>query len=141
MIRKTALPVTLALVWTVAGMPGPVPAQEKTAPKTAPYVHVVIFHLKKDAPSGTADALIADAYEILAKIPSVRGIQVGKPADKATPDFAKKDYQVGLLVLFDNFEGLETYLKHPLHQQYVDKHLKHVDETRLQVYDFINPKK
>jgi hypothetical protein len=116
-------------------------ADDKAAPRTAPYVHVVIFHLKKDAPTGTADALIADAFEILAKIPSVRGIQAGKPADKATPDFARKDYQVGLVVLFDNFEGLETYLKHPLHLKYVDKHLKYIDETRLAVYDFLNQKK
>src|SRR5262245_30068640 len=139
MIRKTALPFALALVCTLTAAPGP--AQEKAAPKTAPYVHCVIFHLKKDAPGGAADGLISDAYDILAKIPTVRGIQAGKPAAKATPDFAKKDYQVGLLVLFDNFEGLETYLKHPLHTQYVEKHLKHVDETKLTVYDFINPKK
>ena len=137
LLRKLALAVTLAAAWTI----GSAQAQEKAAPQTAPYVHVVIFHLKKDAPSGTAEALIADAFDILAKIPSVRGIQAGKPADKATPDFAKKDYQVGLLVLFDNYEGLETYLKHALHDKYVQKHGKHIEETKLQVYDFSNPKK
>lgn len=138
MVLRLLLTAVLALVWTTAASQA-AEAQKATA-QTAPYVHVVIFHLKKDAPSGTAEALIADAYEILAKIPSVRGIQAGKPAEKATPDFAKKDYQVGLVVLFDNFEGLETYLKHPLHQKYVDKHLKHVDDTKLQVYDFLGRK-
>ncbi|HXG11880.1 MAG TPA: Dabb family protein [Gemmataceae bacterium] len=137
MICRMGLTAALVLVWTALahGQEG------KAAPQTAPYVHVVIFHLKKDAPKGTAEALIADAYELLAKIPSVRGIQAGLPAEKATPTYAKKDYQVGLLVLFDNYEGLETYLNHPLHTQYVEKHLKHVDESKLQVYDFIKPKK
>lgn len=138
MIRNSTLAVALVLAWTMGFAQA---ADEKPAPKLAPYVHVVIFHLKKDAPSGTAEGMIADAHELLAKIPSVRGVQAGKPADKATPDFAKKDYQVGLVVLLDNFEGLETYLKHPLHEKYVNKYLKNVDETKLIVYDFVNSKK
>jgi hypothetical protein len=136
-MRTLAAAVCLA----VLAAPAPARADEKAAAPTAPYVHVVIFHLKKDAPAGTADALIADAFEILAKIPSVRGIQAGKPADKSTPNFSRKDYQVGLVVFFDNAEGLQTYLDHPLHLKYVEKHLKHVDEAKLTVYDFLNPKK
>ena len=33
--------------------------------RAAPFVHCVIFHLKKDAPAGEADLLIADAHEML----------------------------------------------------------------------------
>jgi hypothetical protein len=121
---------------------GKAAAQEgRAASRTAPYVHVVIVPLKKDAPKDAADALITDAYEMLGKIPSVRAIQAGKRAEKFSAEFAKRDFDVGLLLLFDDYEGLEVYLKHPLHLKYVEKHVKNVDESRLSVYDFTNPKK
>jgi hypothetical protein len=78
---------------------------------------------------------------MLGKIPSVRAIQAGKRAEKFSAEFAKRDFDVGLLLLFDDYEGLEVYLKHPLHLKYVEKHVKNVDESRLSVYDFTNPKK
>jgi hypothetical protein len=113
----------------------------KALDKAPPYVHTVILYLKKDAPEGEADALIADAMELLKPIPSIREMRVGKPAEKATPEYAKKDYQVGLVIFFDDFEGLDTYLKHPNHLKYVDKHLKHLDTEKMGVYDFIQQKK
>jgi len=102
------------------------------------FAHTVIFWLKKEAPAGEADALIADAHTLLAKIPSVRGLRAGKPANPGTPQYAVKDYQVGLLVLFDDQAGLEAYLKHPLHDQYVQKHGDHLE--KVVVYDFIDKK-
>jgi len=101
--------------------------------KPAPFVHTVIFYLKKEAPATEADALIADSQKLLAKIPTVREIRAGKPAEKATP-IATKDYQVGLLVLFDDADGLHTYLDHPLHKEYVSNHEKNLE--KVVVYDF-----
>ncbi len=106
--------------------------------KNAPYVHAVIFYLKKDAPAGEVDSLIEDTHKLLGKISTVRGLWVGKPAAKATPEYAIKDYHVGLLVLFDDFDGLKKYLDDPLHQQYLDKHGKHWD--KVPVYDFLHQK-
>jgi hypothetical protein len=140
MIGKMLLVAALALAW-VHGLVASSRADEKKADKPAPYVHVVIFHLKKDAPANAAEDLITDAHKMLAKIPTVRELRVGRPAEKATPDFAKKDYQVGLVIFFDDFDGLKTYLDHPLHLKYVEKHLKYVDEKSLGVYDFINQMK
>ena len=115
-------------------------ADEKGIPKgDAPYVHSVVFYLKKDAPKGAAQDLITDAYELLAKIPSVKNIKIGRPAEMSTPKYAVTDYQVGLLVLFENYDGLKTYLDHPLHLKYVDKNLQHVDKAL--VYDFVNQTK
>jgi hypothetical protein len=108
--------------------------------RSAPYVHVVIFHLKKDAPPGEADALIADARELLRPIPSVRELRTGPPAVKAKPDRARSDYQVGLLVLFDNQAGLDLYLTHPNHLKFVEKHMKHLSD-QLAVYDFLDQRK
>lgn len=114
------------------------PAKDLEAMKNAPYVHAVIFYLKKDAGDGEADALIADGTKLLGKIATVRGLWIGKPADPATPDVAVKDYQVGLSVLFDNYDGLKTYLDDPLHQQFKDQHEKYWDKAT--VYDFSRPK-
>jgi hypothetical protein len=100
------------------------------------YVHTVIFYLKKDAPAGAADGLIADAHKLLAKVPSVKVIRAGKPAEKATPNLAVKDYHVALLVLFDDYDGLKAYDEHPLHKEYVQKHIPHME--RVVVYDFVN---
>src|SRR5262245_17197003 len=84
-----------------------------------PYVHSVIFYLNKDVPKGTLETLVSDSHKLLAKIPSVRGLWAGRPAEKATPKYAATDYQMGLLVLFDDYNGLKTYLDHDLHTQYV----------------------
>jgi hypothetical protein len=104
-----------------------------------PYVHAVIFHLKKDAPQDAIAGLIEDCHGILGKINSVRHLSVGRPAEKATPKYAKSDYSVGLLVIFDNAEGLYQYLNDQEHQKFLDKHAKYWDVVH--VYDFVNQKK
>src|SRR5262249_54748506 len=98
MLRKTLITALLALIGAACwvGLSGSGRTEDKAADKAPPYVHAVIFYLKKEAPEGEADALITDAIELLKPIPSIRELRVGKPADKATPDFAKKDFQVGL---------------------------------------------
>jgi hypothetical protein len=109
--------------------------ERKTAPrKPAPFVHTVIFFLKKDAPANEADSVIGDTQKLLAKIPSVREIRAGRPAEKTSP-VAVKDYQVGLLVLFDDVDGLHAYSDHPLHKEFVANHEKHFE--KVAVYDFL----
>jgi hypothetical protein len=105
----------------------------------APYVHAVVFYLKKDAPKNADEQIIADCHKLLAKIPSVRRLSAGRPAAEATPNVAVTDYQVGLLVLFDDFAGLKTYLDHPLHTQFLERNGAHIQ--RVHVYDFLNQAK
>jgi|SRR5262245_23719073 len=141
--------VILAVMLAVAGLAmgrhaAEVPqvgADEVKKETKPPYVHTVIFTVKKDAPEGAADGLIHDANEVLAKIPTVRELRCGRPAEKATPELAKKDYTVGLVIFFDDYEGLKTYLDHPDHLKYVERHLKNIDRDKLVVYDFVNQKK
>jgi hypothetical protein len=102
--------------------------------RRAPYVHAVMFYLKKDAPTSEVDSLLKDSGALLGKIPSVKALWFGKPAKQATPDVAAKDYHVGLLVLFDDYKGLKEYLDHPLHQKFLDRHKQYWDKTP--VYDF-----
>jgi hypothetical protein len=111
---------------------------DKTAPK-APYVHSVIFYLKKDTAPAKRDAMIADCHKVLGKVPTVRGIWAGEPAAKGTPDVAVKDYQVGLLVLFENYDGLKTYLDHPEHLKFVEIYGPSIE--KVLVYDFADKAK
>jgi hypothetical protein len=143
MLRKLCLVSLLALAWLVAGdrAAPPLRAADKPAAKDAPYVHVVLFTMKKDAPAADVDLAIKDAHEMLEKIPTVRSLKIGRPAEKATPMFAKKDYQIGLVVLFDDYDGLQTYLDHAQHTQFVEKHSKNWDMEALRVFDFMDQKK
>ena len=112
--------------------------KKKVEKSASPYVHAVIFYLKKDAPPKTDEKMIEDSHKLLAKIPTVRGVRAGHPAGKHTPKVAVTDYQLGLLVLFDNYEGLQTYLDHDLHTEYLKRYEKHVE--KVLVYDFVDRK-
>lgn len=105
-----------------------------------PFVHTVIFYLKADAPAGTADEIVADCHEMLAKIPTVKLLRAGKPAEKAG-GITKGDYGVGLMILFDDAEAFNTYVNHPLHRKFVAKHLKNCDPAKMAAFDFVEPKK
>ena len=83
--------------------------------------------------------MLADCHAMLAKIPTVRHLWAGRPSDRSTPKFGAKDYDVGLLILFDDADGLAAYDRHQLHQDFVQKHLKHLE--KVQVFDFMNQKK
>lgn len=104
-----------------------------------PYVHTVVFYLKKDAPRDEVKNIIVDAHGLLARIPSVKGLWVGRPAEKATPELAVKDYHVSWVLLFEDYKGLQEYLEHKLHHQFREKHAKHAE--RVLVYDVVNQEK
>jgi hypothetical protein len=112
-------------------------ADDKTG-SPLPVVHTVIFYLKPDAPPEAADAIVADCHEMLAKVPTVRMLKAGRAAD-ASP--TKKGFGVGLVIFFDDAEGLKTYTAHPLHRGFVAKHLKNIETSKLGVYDFVDAKK
>ena len=139
---KGLFAAALAAVLVLSASAGAEDKKDDKGTKTAAnYVHVVVFHLKKEAPKDAVAAAIADCHGLLESIPSVRGIKVGRPAEMGTPDLAKKNYDFALLVLVDDFAGLKAYLEHPQHLQFVEKHGKNFDLANLQVFDFSNEKK
>jgi hypothetical protein len=103
------------------------------AMKKSAYVHTVIFKIRSDAPPDIHKNLAIDIPGMLGKIPTVRGIWHGRRAEEASPEFAVKDFEVAMVLLFDNADGLKRYLDHPSHVAFVEKYLKHF-ETPL-VYD------
>jgi hypothetical protein len=128
-----------ALVIGTASAEKKEPAESK---KTASaFVHVVIFQLKKDAPTDAVEQVIKDCHAMLAKIPSVHGLRVGRPAEDGTPELAKKDFDIALLILCEDAAGLKAYLEHPQHVKFVEKHGKFFDMKKLQVFDFMNQTK
>ena len=136
MYRKVAGLVVLGVAAVLTAQSALVEAGGKGGAKKGNFVHTVIFYVKKDAPKSEVEALIKDSHTMLAKIPSVRSLAVGRPAEKATPKVAITDFQVGLLVRFDDAAGLQTYIDHPLHTGYVAKHKKYWE--KVAVYDFVN---
>jgi hypothetical protein len=140
-MQKIVATVLLALAAGLVIRQSPARADDPQAAKSGqpPYVHTVVFYLKKDTPPPKVEAMIADCHSILGKIPTVRGLWAGRPAAKATPDKAITDYQVGLTVLFDNYDGLKTYLDHPTHLKLVETYAPLFD--KVLVYDFENQAK
>ena len=135
-------PHRLSVLCSVAVLALAAPAARAEDKKDAatPFVHTVIFYLKADAPSGVADELVADCHDLLAKIPTVRLLRAGKPAE-GPGGLTKKDYAVGLMILFDNAQDLKTYAAHPNHLKLVQKYQKYFDPAKLAIYDFVDAKK
>src|SRR5262245_45444943 len=102
------------------------------------FAHVVLFTMNKGAPASALDAVAEDCHELLGKINAVRGVKVGKPAEDATPKYARKNYDLALLILVDDAAGLKEYHDDPLHTAFLEKHGKHIDMDRLQVFDFLD---
>ena len=82
MFRKCMMLLVLAITGVILSLTATKSTQGQvrrdrrvTIRKPAPFVHTVIFYLKKDAPANETDTLIADTQRLLAKIPSVREIR------------------------------------------------------------------
>jgi len=101
------------------------------------YVHAVFFTCKPDVPACQIDSLVADGYDLLGQVPTVRRVESGRRDTAADRDVNDQDYDVGLVVYFDDKAGLEAYIEHPTHIEYVEKH--EANWAKVRVFDFITP--
>lgn len=99
------------------------------------YVHCVYFTCNPDVPASQIDAQVADAADLLGKIPSVRLVRSGRRDVAMQRDVNATDYDIGLTVLFDDKAGLQLYADHPLHLEYIGKYKQ--NWQRVRVYDFV----
>ena len=91
--------------------------------RAAPFVHIALFSLPKGASPSEAEILSREIDAKLRGLPSVAGIWWGPPAGTWSPERAVVDenYDVGLLVLFRDKAALDTYIAHPLHEEFATK--------------------
>jgi hypothetical protein len=87
------------------------------APDGLRLQHVVLVELED--PSELA-AMRADSDRLIPAIPVVRSYACGTPVDIGRGNVAR-DYDLGLVVVFDSVEDYRAYLGHPLHEELVAK--------------------
>lgn len=78
--------------------------------------HVVLIDLHDDA---DIPAALADSRRLLRPIPSVRSLVVGEHIDTARANVLA-DYDVGLVIAFDDEAGYAEYVDHPRHVELVE---------------------
>ena len=128
MLRTTILGISISIIiFSFQGC-----ASSEPLTRTAPFVHVVLFKTKSGTPEATA-TIVRDVNEMLARLPTVKGLWVGSPAPTNTRPIVDTNYDVGLLVLFEDQKGLQEYLDHPTHVEFAKKH---DTECQVRVFDF-----
>ncbi|MCL2330318.1 MAG: Dabb family protein [Phycisphaerae bacterium] len=99
------------------------------------YVHCVFFTCKAGTPANAIAAQIADAQELLGKIPTVRVICSGGRDIEANRPVSVTDFDIGLVVIYDNKADYQVYADHPLHMEYLKRHKENWEQLR--VFDYI----
>ncbi|MHB9106164.1 MAG: Dabb family protein [Armatimonadota bacterium] len=94
-------------------------------------VHSVYFWLKSElTPEQLAD--FADGLRSLAAIETVKTIYVGKPVPSDRP-VVESSYTYGLVIGFDDQQGLDAYQVHPVHVAFVERFKPYW--MQIKVYD------
>ncbi len=100
------------------------------------FVHTVFFWLNEEAPKAAGAQLAEDCLRLLGKIPDVKGIHAGPPAN--TPrEVVDNSYAVGLTVILPGRQAHDVYQDHPLHHEFIARNKAHW--KRVRVYDFESP--
>ena len=96
---------------------------------------VVLIELQPDYRNDADRRQIAEhSRQVLADIPLVRGLEVGTPADERS----RHDWDLCILVRFDNLEDVEAYRVDETHRKYVDVFLKPMMRS-IRVFNFDVP--
>ena len=80
---------------------------------------VLIKLTDEHASNSDREAVVKHTEAVLTPLPGVLGLAVGTPAD----DKSGASWDVGITLLFDDIESVETYKEHPEHRRYVDEFL------------------
>ncbi|MFW5921255.1 MAG: Dabb family protein [Polyangiales bacterium] len=82
---------------------------------------IVLFKLSDEwATDEGRGEVAACSREVLAKVPGVRSLSVGVPADEA----AARSWDLSIVLRFDSNDDVEKYRVHPDHRAYVDEYMK-----------------
>ena len=80
--------------------------------------HVVLFRPKPDLSDADRHALIAAFRRAIQEIPTVRAVRSGRRTRHGAGYEQPADFAEVLVVIdFDDLAGLQTYLRHPAHEE------------------------
>jgi len=99
-----------------------------------PIAHLVFYWLKNPASVTERDELIA-GIKALSKIKTVKELRISVPASTEKRDFTDNSWSITEFAFFTDVEAKATYLKHPLHLEFIKKY-EHLWKNIL-VYDGI----
>ena len=97
-------------------------------------IHTVFFWLNDNAPKTERQRLVEGCLSLLGKIPTVRHIWAGPPANTPKRDVIDDSYDVGLTVVLDDLPAHDLYQEHVLHKEFIARHKEHW--KRVQIYDY-----
>jgi hypothetical protein len=98
------------------------------------FVHTVFFWMKPGVSVADRQQTINDCREYLGKVPGVRQLWSGRPAQ--TPrDVVDNSYHAGLTVVFDDKVAHDAYQVAPLHHDFIKRNKE--NWQRVQVYDYV----
>ena len=98
--------------------------------------HVVLFRPRTDLSMAARTALVEAFQAALREIPSIRRANVGRRLRQGHTyeERMKVDYEYAASLEFDDADGLNAYLAHPVHEQ-LASHFHQAFEHAL-MYDF-----
>lgn len=99
------------------------------------YGHGVYFTLKDGVSDAARDAQVKDAKVLLGQVDSVKWVDSGLRDPAADRDVNNQTFHIGLHVYFEDKAGLDAYIDHPKHVEYVEKY-KENWET-VEVFDYL----
>lgn len=99
------------------------------------YGHGVYFTLKDGVSEAQRDAQIRDAKVLLGQIDAVKMVDSGHRDVNATRDVNNQTFDIGLHVYFEDSAGLDAYIEHPRHVEYVEKYKDNWES--VEVFDYL----
>jgi hypothetical protein len=95
-------------------------------------IHSVFFWLKEGLSYEERNNFI-EGLRSLSKIESVKRSYIGDPASTNRP-VIDRSYSYGLIVMFENMEGHDSYQIHPIHKKFLENYSSYW--TKVLIYDF-----
>ena len=100
---------------------------EKAEPKVA---HTVIFALKDTSPVAVAK-FVASCHKYLGEHKGTVSFEVGTRAEDIEEGPSVKDWEVALLLVFENKPALASYIKAPRHVAFVEENRSVFGKVRV----------
>ena len=81
--------------------------------------HIVLFRFKDETSQMAKAKIVEELLALRGKVPSIKDITMG-------PNFCDRNqgYQYGLVVRFDDRQGLDLYAVHPEHQRVIQDFIR-----------------